>query len=509
MIARHDVQFDKTDLWSKLAAPLPVGVISWRQDGRPSQRDGKFFSRFVAYIEANTVRERLDSVVPGEWDLTLELLPPLPASDETGDGMLCSFKARLQIVGVIREDVGTGKDYKQAATDAFKRASTFAFRKKIELQARERDASSEPDANIEELPADYLPPFVLEPLRPDSPYFVERTAWQTEILTLYETWATERVQGSIALVGEAGGGKTTLMLQLAEALRARAAEPICWRDVVQKHTTRRTALAFVAELFDLGIVPQTKLELLQHLERAEPRVVMLDDCHHFFVRQIGGFEGLETLLDVVNLTDTRHFWVLSFNIYAWSYVNRVSPREHYFGRVLDLGRWTDEEIQTLVERRTMQTQYIASFSDLVISHDAEGTNYFEVVKTARGYFRYLHEYSGGNPTLAIVFWLRSLRLEGANTLQVSLFRRPTTSHLDGISDNHWFLLAALAQHGELTAPEAAAIVNADEGFCYLALNFFRDRGIVVIDAQTQRAKLTPLYFRFVLRWLSNSNFLYR
>ena len=84
MIARHDVQFDKTDLWSKLAAPLPVGVISWRQDGRPSQRDGKFFSRFVAYIEANTVRERLDSVVPGEWDLTLELLPPLPASDETG-----------------------------------------------------------------------------------------------------------------------------------------------------------------------------------------------------------------------------------------------------------------------------------------------------------------------------------------------------------------------------------------------------------------------------------------
>ena len=123
MIARHDVQFDKTDLWSKLAAPLPVGVISWRQDGRPSQRDGKFFSRFVAYIEANTVRERLDSVVPGEWDLTLELLPPLPGSDEAGDGMLCSFKARLQIVGVIREDVGTGKDYKQAATDAFKRAA--------------------------------------------------------------------------------------------------------------------------------------------------------------------------------------------------------------------------------------------------------------------------------------------------------------------------------------------------------------------------------------------------
>jgi hypothetical protein len=111
---------DKTDIWSKLAAPLPTGVIAWRQDGKPTQRDGKYFARFVCYIEANTVRERLDSVVPGEWDLTLELLPPLPNVDgETA----CSFKARLQILGVIREDVGTGRDYKAAATDAFKRAA--------------------------------------------------------------------------------------------------------------------------------------------------------------------------------------------------------------------------------------------------------------------------------------------------------------------------------------------------------------------------------------------------
>jgi hypothetical protein len=35
----------------------------------------------------------------------------------------CSFKARLQILGVIREDIGNGKDYKQASTDAFKRAA--------------------------------------------------------------------------------------------------------------------------------------------------------------------------------------------------------------------------------------------------------------------------------------------------------------------------------------------------------------------------------------------------
>ena len=123
MIARHETHLDKTDIWSALSAPLPPGVISWRQDGRPISRDGRHIARFVAYIEANTVRERLDAVVPGEWDLTLELLPPVAGLDEDANQGACSFKARLLILGVIREDVGTGKDYKQAATDAFKRAA--------------------------------------------------------------------------------------------------------------------------------------------------------------------------------------------------------------------------------------------------------------------------------------------------------------------------------------------------------------------------------------------------
>src|ERR671939_170815 len=127
MIARHEAQREQmTDVWAELAAPLPPGVVAWRQDGRPVARDGKFFARFVAYVDANTVRERLDTVVPGEWNLTLELLPQLAnADDESGrlDSNRVALKARLQILGVVREDVGTGRDYKQDATDAFKRAA--------------------------------------------------------------------------------------------------------------------------------------------------------------------------------------------------------------------------------------------------------------------------------------------------------------------------------------------------------------------------------------------------
>jgi hypothetical protein len=121
MIAANDIYKAPADVWARLAAPLSTETIFWRQDGKPITRDGKVLARFVAYVEANTVRERLDAVVPGEWDLTLTPLPQI-AGEPAGEST-CSFKARLQVLGVVREDIGTGRDYKQASTDAFKRAA--------------------------------------------------------------------------------------------------------------------------------------------------------------------------------------------------------------------------------------------------------------------------------------------------------------------------------------------------------------------------------------------------
>jgi hypothetical protein len=111
------------DIWQNIAAPIPPEEIQWRQDGRPVARGDKHYARFVAYVDATFVWARLDAVVPGEWDLTLELLPPVTGLDEDANQGAVNFKARLQILGVVREDVGTGKDYKQASSDAFKRAA--------------------------------------------------------------------------------------------------------------------------------------------------------------------------------------------------------------------------------------------------------------------------------------------------------------------------------------------------------------------------------------------------
>jgi hypothetical protein len=111
-----------SDIWTKLAAALPPDAIQWRQQGKPQTRDGRHIARFVAYIDAQFVQGRFDAVVPGEWDTDIELLPPAVTTD--GEEVEpFSFKCRIGVVGVHREDVGSGKDYKTAATDAFKRAA--------------------------------------------------------------------------------------------------------------------------------------------------------------------------------------------------------------------------------------------------------------------------------------------------------------------------------------------------------------------------------------------------
>ncbi|QDG49446.1 hypothetical protein FIV42_01440 [Persicimonas caeni] len=394
-------------------------------------------------------------------------------------------------------------------TQWFKRASAFAFRTKIELRNRERvqnDGGQPLDAK--RLPQDYREVFEDRALV-DEAYRIDRGTYTADVLARFERWKAARRQGSVIVSGEPGVGKTTFLNGVSAKLAEATEWPMVRGRIDEKLESREGVLDFVAELFELDTTPSSSDELIAQLNELEPRVALVDDCHHAFTRQIEGFDSLETLLDIVNLCDEAHFFVLTFNGFTWSYINRIEAREHYFGQVLTLEPWSEEDLERMIETRTAHTDYLPSFADLVHDQVDHADYFFEVVKTANGYFRYLHEFSGGNPRVAMLYWLRSLRPTGdAKTLQVSLFRRPSTAEFSSYTDDHWFVLGALAQHGELDVDELATVVNVPRGFCNLAVDYFAEAGVVDLDPESRRARLTPLFLRQVLRQLSNSNFLY-
>lgn len=123
MIARHEVPAGQSDLWTQLAAPLTGASVTWRSDGCTVEVDGRFFARLFPALDVRIIRDRLDSIVPGEWNLTLEALPMPALAPAAPATAAVALKARLQILGVVREDTGTGSDYQSAADEAFTRVA--------------------------------------------------------------------------------------------------------------------------------------------------------------------------------------------------------------------------------------------------------------------------------------------------------------------------------------------------------------------------------------------------
>jgi hypothetical protein len=111
----------RRDGWSAeiavaLHAPFPAEMVGWK--AQATTKDGSR-AMAVAYIDARAVADRLDETVgPENWCDGYIVL----GEQRTTSGMEIVVACRLTVLGVTKEDVGTGEDYKAAYSDAFKRA---------------------------------------------------------------------------------------------------------------------------------------------------------------------------------------------------------------------------------------------------------------------------------------------------------------------------------------------------------------------------------------------------
>jgi hypothetical protein len=392
-------------------------------------------------------------------------------------------------------------------TEWSKKLSNFVFRKRIELQQREREEEALGRTGERlGLPEEYVALFEAEPVDRED-FRVRRRAPVEEAVEAVEQWREDLLQGSLAISGEQGIGRTSLVNQIVREIEREYPKfEVRRNELTDKLKDRQRVFDWITDLFDLGDVFESREELVNALRELPPRIIVIDDCQHLFVREIGGFEGLDSFLEIVSMTDEIHFWMLTFNKFAWNYINRVHPRQHYFGTVHELDTWSEEEIKELIERRNLLSERKISFTDLIVTEDQGEDDFYEVIKTSNGYFRLLREFSKGNPRVALRYWRRSIKIDQEGTVQVSLFRKPSMRPIEQLEDEYLFVLAAIAQHGALDAAELAEITNSQFAFCEMALNYFDERDVV--DMVGRRAVISPLYFRQVVNKLVASNFLW-
>lgn len=385
--------------------------------------------------------------------------------------------------------------------ESTQRLQNFLFRKQLELNNDGDDLKAE--GKHEELPQGYRDLFVCKPLR-DEPFLVSREQDVDRLHAAFERWRTEKGEGAWALVGEEGMGRSTVLMQLVK--RWQGQHVVRMAALRPRVVTSQDMCALLSDLFELEAPLLEEDALMARLLLEPSRVIVLDDAENCFLRRIGGFEALKVLERAVRLGNQRHFWLLSFQNFAWAYVSRFGESDYPFCDCVKMTPWTHEELRALVEARSQASGHQLNYDRLKL--DTGDSADFESVQSVRGYFRLLAEYSRGNPRVAMHYWLKSLTPAASGRLEVSLFRMGQPEGLAKMGERMKFVLAAVALHGCLSMEEVVEVNNIDRGFANLAVNYLSDLGFLEEEGDERRYRLKPYMMRQVLQTLLNNNFLY-
>ena len=237
-----------------------------------------------------------------------------------------------------------------------------------------------------------------------------------EIKKIHGIWKDVKADGSLAVVGRAGMGKTTVLRLLERELET----PVMHTEVRTKITKPAKVISWISDVFGFNPKPSSEKELVRLIREDTRPVIAVDNCHNLFLRQVGGFDGWEAFVRIVNETCDNILWVLVFNQAAWDYLYNASGRVQYFRRVLTIKPWSEELIQRLIMTRMRRARMRVSFSDLIVTQVQDINLNEQMGRTSQGYFRLLWESSGGNPRIATQLWLDSLRPISAKTLARAL-----------------------------------------------------------------------------------------
>lgn len=246
-----------------------------------------------------------------------------------------------------------------------------------------------------------------------------------------------RTGGVVALVGERGLGKTTLLEALHRAV-PRAAVTGCGAGL----EAVRVELARAA-----GVDEAAPLEEVAAALAGSTQVVLIDDATLLVRPGRGGLAALDAVVAAARRHAAHTTWILAFDSVVWPLVRVARGDRPLFDDVIMMRRWSENEIGELIEARTRTAGVVPSFDRLlgalpVADDEARAA---AVTRMRGSYARLVWDYALGNPAIALEAWCSSLRRSDERGIVVELFSPPPLAPLEGLSDPALFALRAVLQ----------------------------------------------------------------
>jgi hypothetical protein len=397
----------------------------------------------------------------------------------------------------------------------------------------------------EKIPAPYLSQFSLppcarggwgglEPLAKEE-FLVGR---QEEYKTVQEAllrWCSGN-SCSILNIGEKGSGKTSLIncfqkrfFSDFETLRG---------TIVKKLTTETEMVHYISQLFSL---PEnlTFDQLVQAINAGGKRIVILEGCHNLYLRRINGFEAFRLFLSLITQTNLKVMWILSMDEYAWRYLARAIPIDMLcFDHMINVQPMKKEDIREAIVTRHNDSGYQLRYSmndelrnklrkQFKIWRDVTERQLQKALEDE--FFDTLSSISSGNISVAIFYWLNSLRftdndidpvtpysqrsresqeITGSNGVEVQPLKLPEFHFLSDLSVEQNFALLAIIEHENLTADELATVLDIPYSDSLYILSSLANKRLITFEENGGRYSINPIILRPIIDALINQNLVY-
>ena len=325
------------------------------------------------------------------------------------------------------------------------------------------------------------------------------------INTSLEPWLGGRSEeNTLLLSGERGSGKSSAISRLRKDLQEEHSEILVhYLEVPAKTTTAESVhyLLGTALGIDLSEGPGA---LVISDEQRQPTIVILEDAQNFFLREVGGLAGWETLLSLTHARLSNIFWVIAINNQSWAFLSNVFGRDYQFSTVLKTRAWSQNDIRSLILSRNQLSGFQIRYDNILLS--TRGPEAGSIRNAEQLYFSLLWDACRGNPLLALHMWLTSITVKG-KIVTVGLPAEVSGAAIERLGEEVHFVYAALVLHENMTSDELVTVTAIAQGVVRSALKIAFDAGFVE-RSPNRRYRIVPLWYPTITKILARKNLLH-
>ncbi len=367
---------------------------------------------------------------------------------------------------------------------------------------------SRSDAKVEEL--EPLPPELIERLlapAPEGETLIAREEVTDAVVKQIRRWKDTQRRGVLGVVSDRGDGRRVTEELIATRLVAAGLAPVMLH---LKHRVCSEAgiIAWMREALALETQPQTAEQLIEQLRCRPPTIFLLDGLHRAFLRTVGGFEGMRTLLYVLNATSDRHFWVTLLFRPSWRYLSSLKDLVNagVVQTIVEVPLAREGQLRALTFARAARAGFTLDFSRLVRPSPLGADPGVEQEQAIRLFFRLLAEASAGRITVALRMWASCLT-RGHEPGVLEVWAHPCLSQTDipDLTTGDLLALTALRIQDTVSEVELADLLDVSAGRLRADLKDLQSRGL--IDWRGDELTVALGQIPVVTRALRRRNFL--